>query len=1367
MANIDKYLQLSETGQLLVEICLLIQDRKTIKELEEIVKLSGNPMVLQLGTDISNNELNSCAVERFLIYRYSAIEPIDFDKEEIFFHAIGKAYFKDLCLGFYKFTKEKKYGWSWSWSENFQELGNLMKLYVFDDEFFKKNEQYKNLFERVKLDERWMMSEKILSKIFLKGLSIEKFERIPFPEIRMKLIEEVFAFFFFQMRPAKPFCDYLLTHIASVKQINTVNKLTHLLMLLGDKKGLDKLIKKAPNDYTLSLAKAQRFFLEGDFQNALIQFELNTIQHKKIEGQKRINFNIIYFLSGLCLLKLEAKANIWEEYWKQLYKEAISSSYLSLTMGMLSHQAKPEIYNEWSRTPDDYIIKNNTPQQMLFLAYAAFWLGRTSLCKALLNNKILIDSTFNYPWVKQEYDVLKMMLEGFTDNLPEQAVLWQIYAPKPEWELLLEHLETLLADSNVTTSTKDERLIWRFNPSDFNLDAILQKLNKNGTWSKGRKLNPEKLLEKEITRLASAQDLEIIKTLNKIYSSSNYNYYQTKDANLIAELLENLIGHPLLFLENSNDTAFQIYRGKLELQVLKSDDGYHFDNSLKDQVSDNPFIFKRETPTRYSYVPIRKEQLELINLIGRKKIVLPAKAEEQLKETLKKMVSVLPVHSDLIIDDSSVPEHPCDDRIYLHFLPIGEFFNVELFVKPFTEQPPYFTPGKGHERILADVKGQTFYVKRNLDSENSHAEELIAASAVLDLRNREGDIWTLDGIEPCLALLAELNELRKENKIVIEWPQGERLKISSYANFDSLFMNVRSNGNWFELEGELRVSDDLVMDMQLLLEKSRDSKNRFISLDDGSYLALTETLFRRLREIESWTQKSKNKLMISQFAGAAFSDLPDDLHFSSDEKWKEFVSKMKESSDKVFEMPQGLVAELRPYQLDGYQWLQRMAYWGAGACLADDMGLGKTVQAIAMLLSRAKEGPALVVAPASVCANWISELAKFAPGLNAHNLSQAQDRNKCIDEVSAGEILVTTYGLLHQASDALCAKKFGTIVLDEAQSIKNRFTKRSQAAMELQGDFRIITTGTPIENHLGELWNLFHFINPGLLGTAKMFQERFALPIEKWGDKEKRGQLQKLIKPFILRRLKKEVLKDLPEKTEITLRIERNEEESSFYEALRRKALENIQGGKFDNEGAKRLQVLAELMRLRRCCCHPSLIPGGQSITSSKLEALKDLVDELLQNGHKALIFSQFVDYLRIIEKEIKRMGVNYQYLDGSTPLKKRKTAIDAFQGGDGDIFLISLKAGGTGLNLTAADYVIHVDPWWNPAVEDQASDRAHRIGQQNPVTVYRLVAEGSIEEKIVKLHGSKREMAEALLQDTDGKVTMNADDLLDLLRGV
>ncbi len=1366
MANFQSYLNLSESGQLLVEISLLINTRMSVKDLELIASLSKDEDIRRIGSEFTNNDLNSCASERFFIYRYAAVEPIEFDKEEIFFHAIAKPYFRNLCVGYYKFTKEKKYGWSWSWSENFQELGNLMRLYVFDEQFIKSNEMFRLMFERVKLDERWMMSDKILSKIFLKGLQIEKFKRIQFIEVRQQLVEEAFSYLFFQMKYSKSFCDYMVQHVNQIKQVSTINKLTHFLMLSGDRKALGKIISTSKNDYLVTVSKNQLSFINADFVSSLTEFEKNNLILKKLEGSKKSQFNTINYLAGLCLLKLESKAVIWEDYWKGLTKDAMITNYLSLTLGLLSQQAKPELINEWNRTSDDYIIKNSAVHSLLFLAYAALWLGRTSLSRTLLNHPPLIALSNDFLWIAQEYNALKQILEGDTDEISKEAVLWQIYAPKPEWEVLLEQLDNILNLTVNSNSAKEERLIWRFNPESFYLEPILQKLNKNGSWSKGRKLNTEKYTERELSQFANGQDLEILRAHHKLQNSNLYVYDNPAKPELIADLLDKMVGCSNLYLENSNDTALQINRGKLELQLVKTDKGYHFDSPFKLNDKELPFIFKRETPTRYSFIPISKEQQQLITLLSRKKVVLPNQAEDQLKEKLKKMVSILPVHSNLIIDDSSVPEHPCDGRIYVHFLPVGEFFNVELFVKPFSEVPPYFTPGKGYERVIAELKGSTYFVKRDLNAENTAAEELMAISSVLDIRSREGEIWTLDGIEPCLALLAELNDLRKENKIIIEWPQGERLKISSYANFDSLFMNVRSSGNWFELEGELRINDDLVMDMELLLERSRDSKNRFISLDDGTYLALTEKLFRRLREIESWTQKNKNKLMISQFAGAAFSDFPEEMNFSYDTKWKAFVDKMKTSSTKVFELPLGLNAELRPYQTEGYQWLQRMADWGAGACLADDMGLGKTVQAIAMLLSRAKDGPALVVAPASVCANWISELAKFAPSLIAHNLSQASDRNKCIEDLKAEEVLVTTYGLLHQASDTLCAKKFNTIVLDEAQSIKNRFTKRSQAAMELQSDFKIITTGTPIENHLGELWNLFHFINPGLLGTAKMFQERFSLPIEKWGDKEKRGQLQKLIKPFILRRLKKEVLKDLPEKTEITLRIERSDAESSFYEALRRKALDSIQGGKFEHEGAKRLQVLAELMRLRRCCCHPALITGGEKIPSSKLEALKDLVDELLQNGHKALIFSQFVDYLRIIEKEIKKMGVSYQYLDGSTPLKKRKIAIDAFQGGDGDIFLISLKAGGTGLNLTAADYVIHVDPWWNPAVEDQASDRAHRIGQQNPVTVYRLVAEGSIEEKIVKLHGSKREMAEALLQDTDGKVSLNADDLLDLLKG-
>lgn len=361
--------------------------------------------------------------------------------------------------------------------------------------------------------------------------------------------------------------------------------------------------------------------------------------------------------------------------------------------------------------------------------------------------------------------------------------------------------------------------------------------------------------------------------------------------------------------------------------------------------------------------------------------------------------------------------------------------------------------------------------------------------------------------------------------------------------------------------------------------------------------------------------------------------------------------------------------------------------------------------------------------------------------------------------------MVTTYGLLQTERTLFASREFVTIVLDEAQAIKNSSAKRSQAAMQLRGGFKIITTGTPIENHLGELWNLFRFINPGLLGSRKSFRERFAIPIEKDKSTRAHTQLQHLIRPFILRRHKRDVLAELPAKTEITLRVPLSSPERAFYEALRRNAVEEIQQQREQPGGTQHLQVLAQLMRLRRACCNPRLVSPESELKSAKLELFTQTVQELIENGHKALVFSQFVGHLRLIEERIQELGIEYQYLDGQTPGAQRQTRIDAFQAGKGDLFLISLKAGGTGLNLTAADYVIHMDPWWNPAVEDQASDRAHRIGQERPVTVYRFVAEHTIEEKIIKLHEDKRDLADSLLKGTDAASKLSANDLLELIQ--
>jgi SNF2 family DNA or RNA helicase len=311
----------------------------------------------------------------------------------------------------------------------------------------------------------------------------------------------------------------------------------------------------------------------------------------------------------------------------------------------------------------------------------------------------------------------------------------------------------------------------------------------------------------------------------------------------------------------------------------------------------------------------------------------------------------------------------------------------------------------------------------------------------------------------------------------------------------------------------------------------------------------------------------------------------------------------------------------------------------------------------------------------------------------------------------------------------------------------------------------VALTGTPIENYLDELWSLFNTINPGLLGSRDAFQKRFVTPIESGRGGNAREALRALIRPFILRRTKSAVLSELPPRTELTVEVEQPEEERAFYEALRRKALEALETLPADAAGQRRIHILAEITRLRRACCHPRLIDPETRLAGAKLAVFLDLIDELVRNRHKALVFSQFVGHLEIVRQALEQRGVRYQYLDGGTPARQREQRVSAFQGGDGELFLISLKAGGVGLNLTAADYVIHLDPWWNPAVEDQASDRAHRIGQQRPVTVYRLIVRDSIEEQIVRLHRTKRDLAADLLEGTELSGRLSAEDLLDLIR--
>jgi len=721
----------------------------------------------------------------------------------------------------------------------------------------------------------------------------------------------------------------------------------------------------------------------------------------------------------------------------------------------------------------------------------------------------------------------------------------------------------------------------------------------------------------------------------------------------------------------------------------------------------------------------------------------------------------LAIHTDIAGIAPDVEGVTADTTPYFHLIPYGDGLRVESLVKPFKESPSFHKPGVGGKIVLAEIDGKKFQAERKLPTERKRANAAVVSCPVLSHLDEGSGEWIIGEPEECLELVSQLQNLQED--VVIQWPQGETFRVSSTIDSSAFKMRVKQENNWFTATGQLKVDAKTVVDMGKLLELSRQTNSRFIPMNNGQFLALSRNLKRRIEELDAFSEDHNDGVQFSPLASLALEEFTSEMgEIKGDKHWRKNLKRFTEIANP--KIPTTFRAELRDYQVAGFNWLATLSQWQVGACLADDMGLGKTVQALAAILLRAGNGPTLVIAPTSVLMNWTDEAARFAPTLQVLSFGPG-NRQEMLDGLQPFDLVVSSYGLLQSEGEKLAAVQWQTIVLDEAQAIKNMATKRSKSAMKLQAEFRIITTGTPIENHLGELWNLFQFINPGFLGSAESFSQKFALPIEKHQDRQASGRLKKLIQPFILRRLKQDVLQELPPRTEVTLQVEMSQDETAMYEAQRRQSLEKIADAEESGSGPH-MQILAEITRLRRFCCNPELVVPGCGLSSSKLKVFGDTVAELLDNGHKALVFSQFVGHLEILRSYLDSQKIHYQYLDGSTPVKKRQQRIRAFQSGEGDLFLISLKAGGAGLNLTAADYVIHMDPWWNPAVEDQASDRAHRIGQKRPVTVYRLVVKDSIEEKIIALHVHKRDLANNLLEGADMSGKVSTGQLLELIKG-
>ena len=796
------------------------------------------------------------------------------------------------------------------------------------------------------------------------------------------------------------------------------------------------------------------------------------------------------------------------------------------------------------------------------------------------------------------------------------------------------------------------------------------------------------------------------------------------------------------------------------LAKVQADPGQRFTST--DESSEierrNGLRIVRDSADSARLIRINAAQRRVAELVA-KKWSVPVDAKAELDAALRVLSGHFQLHSDADAGQAVASE----SRLRAQLSPSGDGLQLRLLVQPFGDFGPLVTPGRGRARLITLHGGLSLSTERELTLEGQHLDAVLDALPFL-AGNEQGDAtWRLDDPELALAAVEQLPKLAAVAGV--DWPRGKPVRVVSLEP-KALQLSVASGTDWFAVDGELRLDETRVLGLQRLMQLAHESRSgRFVALGDGEYLALTEQLRQQLADLQAMGQADKKGLRLPAASAAWLAETLEGTNLLGDKAWAKRLTLLDEAALLEPEVPAALQAQLRSYQAEGYAWMSRLAHAGLGACLADDMGLGKTVQTLALLLARASAGPQLVIAPTSVCGNWLAETERFAPSLKVHLYGEG-DRNQMLESVGPDDLVITSYALAQIDVEAFAKVNWTTLVLDEAQALKNAATKRAKSVASLQADFRLALTGTPVENRLADLWSIMNLLNPGLLGSANQFNDRFGIAIERERDEHVRSRLRRLVSPFLLRRTKAQVLPDLPPRTEIIHRIEPGPEERSFLEATRRTALERVANlGADVGDGQASFHVLAELTRLRRAACDPRLVAPELGIVGAKVQEFEQLALELVAGRHKALVFSQFTDFLALLGERLQGAGVSYQYLDGSTPMAERSRRVAAFQRGEGDLFLISLKAGGFGLNLTAADYVLIVDPWWNPAAEDQAMGRAHRIGQLRPVTVYRLVTAGSIEERIVELHRDKRSLADGILEGQDGSAPLRSDELRDLLK--
>lgn len=716
-----------------------------------------------------------------------------------------------------------------------------------------------------------------------------------------------------------------------------------------------------------------------------------------------------------------------------------------------------------------------------------------------------------------------------------------------------------------------------------------------------------------------------------------------------------------------------------------------------------------------------------------------------------------------------------------HFKLEKENFEPEQFLPPKPEFEIYLdSPGKDSIscKLLAVYGENKYNVYANVSGRamRDEATEIRMGQIVADYfqaYDESTHTMVLSADEDMLYefLTVSLEELKKLGTVYV----SDAIHSMRVSAAPRATVGISLSGDLLEFSVQ---SEEFSPDQLAEILSRYDRRKKYFRLKDGMFVHMEGSDLETLSRIRKTLQLTEKELksgtaLLPKFRALYLdSELKENigLHAVKDKNFKSLIRSMKTIEDNDYELPDSLKDTLREYQKQGFLWIKTLKNNGFGGILADEMGLGKTLQVIAFLLSEQEEGEereSLIVCPASLVYNWKAELERFAPALPAVMvIGSAAERKALIEAEEKGRILITSYDLLKRDSAFYEKKRFAAQIIDEAQYIKNHSTHAARASKSVTAGFKLALTGTPIENRLSELWSIFDYLMPGFLYGYQRFREELESPIVQKNDEDVTKRLRKMIGPFILRRLKKDVLKDLPEKLEENMVTKLTGEQWQLYTAHVQRIRRMLEHKTEEEFNAGRLQVLAELTRLRQICCDPALLLDGYEGESAKLELCMDILKNAMDGGHKVLLFSQFTTMLARIQDRLKAEEIPYYSMTGATPKEQRARMVESFHKDDTPVFCISLKAGGTGLNLTAADIVIHYDPWWNLSVQNQATDRAHRIGQKNVVSVYKLIAKDTIEENIVKLQEKKSALAEEMLAGEELKsASFTKEELLELLQ--